>query len=309
MASVLLGTASVADAQSVLLIVTNAAAPEGAASLRAAGIEAIAEHGARLVPTPDAEPCEEDPCAAELARQAGADATLLVAVRGVDEVAVRAVPSHGEAMEVTEPVEDADFGAAVSRAVRRYLASADAPRTGFLMVRTDPNGARIRLDGSDAGTAPLRRSVAPGVHHVRATSSGGARREREVEVAAGEETAVVFDFSRPSQEPAEDARPEGGPRATEPSPFNWVIGAVLAVGGVVALISPLQTLARDGQCVDMVANVGCVERVHVGPQTASLLAVGIAALIAAVIVDATAPIQVEVDVDARGASASVRGRF
>ena len=88
-----------------------------------------------------------------------------------------------------------------------------------------------------------------------------------------------------------------------------MLGGALAVAGVLALISPLQTLAQDGQCTEEIENVGCLERVSIGPQTAVLLGVGIAALIAAVIVDAVAPIRVEVAVDAQGAAAFVEGRF
>jgi hypothetical protein len=88
-----------------------------------------------------------------------------------------------------------------------------------------------------------------------------------------------------------------------------LIGGALAIGGVIVLISPLETLAKDGECVDLIEDVGCVERVSFGPQSGVLLAVGLAALIAAVVIDVVAPIQVEVEVGAEHAALRVGGRF
>lgn len=308
LAALLVAVPATASAQSVIVLVTHAGVPEGAAGLRAAAIEAIAEHGVRLVRTPAGEPCEEDACAAALAAQAGADHTLLLAARSLEEVELRAVPAEGAATVLTQAVVDADFASAIGAAVDRFLAERPPATVGFVMVSTDPPGARVSIDGALAGSSPLRRSVTVGEHTVRVSREGEAARDRTVEVVAGEETAVRFD--RDAAAASEDA-PAPGPSRTrsEPSPFNWVLGGALAVGGVLALISPLQTLAQDGQCTEEIVNVGCLERVVVGPQTGVLLGVGIAALIAAVIVDAAAPIRVDVEVGTTGAQARVEARF
>lgn len=304
-----LATPRAAAAQSVMVIVTHAGTPDGAMPLRAAAVEAIAEHGARLIPTPDAEPCEEAECAAAHARRTGADHVLLIAVRSPTEVALEAVPAEGAPLSLTQEVADADFRSAVGALVDRFLAEERRPAVGFLMVDTVPREAEVWIDGAAAGPSPLRRSVSIGSHQIRVVGAGGEARERTVEVVAGTESSVVLDFAQ-AREPAPEPD-EPGPELTrsEPSPFNWLLGAGLALGGVLALISPLQTLAQDGQCVDMIENVGCVERVHIGAQTGVLLGIGIAALIAAVIVDAVAPIRVDVAVSERGAGVALEGRF
>lgn len=298
-----------ARAQSVIIMVTQADVPEGGAVLRAAAIEAVAERGVRLVRTPDGEPCEAAECAAELAGRAGADHVLLIGARSATEVELLAVPAQGEPVSIRQEVADGDFPSAVGAAVDRFLGDHRRTALGFLMVDTTPPGQPVRIDGEAAGASPLRRSVLPGEHRVR-VGEGPDSRERTVQVTVGEETAVRVDLTRPIDASiAEPDPPPAGPRRTEPSPFNWVLGGALAVAGVLALISPLQTLAQDGQCTEEIENVGCLERVHIGPQTAVLLGIGIAALIAAVVVDAVAPIRVEVAVDAQGAAAFVEGRF
>lgn len=298
-----------AEAQSVIVMVTQADVPEGGAALRAAAVEAVAQQGVRLIRTPDGEPCEEAPCAREIAGRAGADHVLLIAARSPTEIELLAVPAVGEPVTIRQEVVDVDFQSAVGAAVDRFLDTHRRAALGFLMVDVEPPGSPVWIDGEPAGASPLRRSVALGEHRVR-VGEGLDAREQTVEVVAGEEAAVRVDLTRPiDASVAEPDAPAPGPRRTEPSPFNWVLGGGLAVAGVLALISPLQTLAQDGQCTEEIENVGCLERVHVGPQTAVLMAVGIAALVSAVVVDAVAPIRVEVSAGPDGAAMRVQGRF
>lgn len=107
----------------------------------------------------------------------------------------------------------------------------------------------------------------------------------------------------------EEAAAASRPTRTEPSPLNWIIGGALAIAGVVTLVSPLQTLATEGECVELIENVGCVERVQFGAQSGVLLGLGLAAVTAAVVVDAVAPIRVQVEAGATGAFVGVEGRF
>ena len=298
-----------AHARSVVVVVGDAPAP---GELRAIVIETIAERGVRLVRTPDGEICDADatPCAAELAARTGADAALRVDVAPGEPptVRVRLVPAEGDAVDVSESITDDDVEEATRRAVVRALEVAP-PAVGFLMIRTDPSGARVEVDGEAHGTTPVRVSLAPGEHDVRLVHAAGTH-ERTVTVVAEEELAVEADLDAPASADDEPVVAPG-PRQTrsEPSPFNWIIGGALAIGGVVTLISPLSTLAREGQCEESIENVGCVEMVRFGAQSGVLLGIGLAALIAAVVVDVVAPIRVDVAVGTSSARLDVRGRF
>ena len=304
LAASLLFVPTLAHAESAVVLVPEAAVGGDALErARSAVIETLAERGTRLVRAPDGEPCERARCAAELAQQTGADFVVLVLVEaredGGSRVRASVVRASGTPRDASADVSDAGFGAAASAALEAALAGENDRRLGFLMVRTDPPRARVEIDGEPAGESPLRRMVAPGEHRVRVLPERGAPRERTVTVRPVEETALELDLRA-----AEDDEPAPGatPARTEPSPLNWLIGGGLAIGGVVALISPLQTLATDGQCVDLIEDVGCVERVQFGAVSGVLLGVGLAALIAAVVVDVVAPIRVGVgvSVDARG---------
>lgn len=300
--------ATPAHAQSVVVIVGDAPSP---AELRAAVIETIAERGVRLVRTPDGDACGEDivECAADLAARTGADATLWISVEigETSRVRVHLVPAEGTPVEVTEDVADADFASAAAAAVVSVL-SMTREDAGFILVRSTPRGADVSIDGEPIGHTPVRHTVAPGEHTVRIDDAAGTH-EETVTVRSNEETSIERDLSRSGDtSESRGARPERTTRS-EASPFNWLIGGALAVAGVATLISPLSSLAREGECVEAIEHVGCVEQVHFGEQSGILLGVGLAALVAAVIFDAISPIRVDVEVSAGGAAASLMGRF
>lgn len=302
---------AVAAAQSAMVIVPESAAGEDALErARSGAIEVLAERGVRLLHAPDGPECAETECAAELARRGGAEMVVLVLVEASDDggsrVRVRLVPPEGDPREALASVGDAGFAAASGAALEEALDARAQRRSGFLMVRTSPPGAVIEIDGERAGESPLRRMVGTGEHRVRIVPAAGPARERTVTVQALEETALEVDLSADEQAEAQVIR---GPTRSEPSPFNWLLGGGLALAGVVALISPLQTLATEGQCVDLVENVGCRERVQFGAQSGILLGVGVAALVGAVLVDALAPIRVEVHVSDTQGMVQVEGRF
>ncbi|HJL18070.1 MAG TPA: PEGA domain-containing protein [Sandaracinaceae bacterium LLY-WYZ-13_1] len=313
LALILLASPAVAAAQSALVVVPPAPVPPVELERARAGvIEVLAENGMRLVPTPDGEPCEAVECAPALARQAGADVVLLVSVEategGGSRIRVESVPADGDRRGATAEVGDAGFGAAAGAALQELLSEPPPTRRGFLTVRTTPPGAAVSIDGEAVGRAPLRRMVAPGEHAVRIAPAAGPPRERTVEVRPLEETAVEVDLGAEDEAPGEPMA-ETGPTRTEPSPFNWLLGGGLAIAGIVTLISPLQTLAQEGECVELVEDAGCVEMVRFGAQSGVLLGVGLALLTGAVIVDAVAPIRVEVQVSDSAGLVGVRGRF
>ena len=313
-----------ARARSVAVTVGRSTQP---AETRALVIEAIAERGVRLVRTPDGEICDGDPvpCAAELAARTGADATLVIDVippppEGAEttettetgtaqrgRVRARLVPGEGEPAEAEAEIGAAGVSAAIAEVVGSVLEAAP-PAMGFLMVRSEPSGATVEVDGAPLGAAPMRASLTPGEHQVRVTGPAGVF-ERSVTVSAGQETSLSATLGESLDVPTEPSTAGPQPTRSESSPFNWMIAGGLAVGGVITLISPLSTLAREGQCEEAIEDVGCVEMVRAGPQTGVLLGIGLAALIAAIVVDVTAPIRVDVVVGTTEARAVVRGVF
>ncbi len=307
LAAILCAVPTAACAQSAVVLVSPGLEGADLERVRAGAIEALAEQGIRLVRPPEGDACRAVDCAPQLIDRAGADFVLLLAVENVEGASrVRAtlVRRRDAPREAAVRIGDAGTAAAASRAVQRALAEEVDRRQGFLLVRTRPPGARVEIDGEPVGESPLRRTVAAGEHRVRIVPERGEPREESVNVVAVTETALDVDLE------TDGAGSETAPARTrtEASPFNWLIGGALAIAGVIALISPLQTLATEGQCVDMI-DAGCRERVQFGAQSGVLLGLGVLLLAAAVVVDAWAPLRVEVAAGAGHASIGVRGSF
>ncbi len=96
---------------------------------------------------------------------------------------------------------------------------------------------------------------------------------------------------------------------TEAHWANWVVGGALIAGGVAALIAPVHTLARSGECVDEPAPGLCRSEVQFGAVSGVLLGVGVAALAGGVVFLAAQPITVDVIVQPDEASVRVSGAF
>jgi hypothetical protein len=69
-----------------------------------------------------------------------------------------------------------------------------APVTATLLVETLPTGARVSIDGTPHGEAPLRIDLLPGTRRLAVESPAG-RRETELQLKAGADIARFYDFS------------------------------------------------------------------------------------------------------------------
>ncbi len=69
------------------------------------------------------------------------------------------------------PVASRRLGAEVATATPPLLRG-EADRPGVLEVTSDPPGAEVEIDGTPAGTTPLRRELRPGKHQVRLRLAG-----------------------------------------------------------------------------------------------------------------------------------------
>ena len=88
-------------------------------------------------------------------------------------------------------------------------------------VTSDPEGARVSVDGREIGPTPLGQPLilGPGDHVVTATLDGHQPAERSVRVAAGDTLAVALTLAKKVDEPAEVGGGGGGagPVIVEPA--------------------------------------------------------------------------------------------
>ncbi len=83
------------------------------------------------------------------------------------------------------------FTVTANAEVSQYLELAEAPVTGQLAVQSDPAGAKVIVDGTERGVAPLTiPDLAPGDHKVELQSDSGSARHT-VTVQAGSTASLV----------------------------------------------------------------------------------------------------------------------
>jgi PEGA domain/Putative binding domain, N-terminal len=112
-------------------------------------------------------------------------------------------------------------------------ANASAPRPGVLVVSSEPQGARVSVDGQPRGSTPLTlRDVAPGTHHIVLAQAGYLDNGSDVQVRTGETTTVDRRLTRA---PANASASGGSANAPAKSGVgNGVkIGVPLAIAGAV----------------------------------------------------------------------------
>jgi hypothetical protein len=130
------------------------------------------------------------------------------------------------------------------------------PEPGVLVVEPTTPNASISIDDGPLRPAPIRASLPPGEHRVRAVALDHVEQTRPVTLAAGQETAVSFTLERErrpahADEPPPPPPPEvvrrrrhahDGRRGFWHGPWPWVIGGVVLAGGAaVGLGVGLQT--------------------------------------------------------------------
>jgi eukaryotic-like serine/threonine-protein kinase len=96
------------------------------------------------------------------------------------------------------PVADAPATASAP-AVSAAAVAALAAEAGRIVVRSTPEGARVAVDGHDAGTTPATiRDVAHGSHTVRVTRDGYVEEERKVAITAARPAqTLTIELARP----------------------------------------------------------------------------------------------------------------
>lgn len=116
--------------------------------------------------------------------------------------------------------------AARTEAPRLPAAPAPAAIPGRLLVRSTPAGARVFVDGKDAGVTPLTmRDIARGTHTVRVVRDGYLTEERRVAITASRSArSLIVELSRPR--PAVE-RSSARPVPSTPSSLGSFTGALI----------------------------------------------------------------------------------
>lgn len=311
--------ASGAEAQSCAMLPPGAA-PEGPPASEAdqqaavhAASSALTSEGTTVIPSVDAqrrlsgqpfETCADIDCAPQVVGALGVDFAVLVTVwapRGTPTtVVVTFVGEQGSAAG-DAPVEG-DVAAAVRQALQTARQRWQTGQMGYLIITSDPPGATVEVDGRVIGQTPARQLTMAGERSVRVVLEGYAPTERTVVIRPAQEHPLEVRLSAPVEEPPPPVTRD------EPHFANWIIGGVLALGGAVALISPIHTLARLDECDEMVGT-SCVQGVTFGAQSGVLMGLGIAAIAVGVVWVIAQPITATVTVTQDSAGLSLRGVF
>jgi hypothetical protein len=178
----------------------------------------------------------------------------------------------------------------------------------WIHVRGAPVGAAVMLDDKPVGILPYRGAISPGDHQLEVRADGyGAKRQPiviplEPTTTARIELELAPDSSAAPSSPTESTAPltddyvqDDPARATadRASPWNYVIGGVVAAGGLaLATIEPIQTISKDGDC----ANDACSERYATGGETALKIGAGVLLAAAGVTIMIWQPLRVEADI-------------
>ena len=80
--------------------------------------------------------------------------------------------------------------------VSQYLEFAEVPLTGQLAIQSEPAGAKVIVDGTERGVAPVTiTDLAPGEHRVELQSDGATPAKHTVTVQAGGTASLVVPIS------------------------------------------------------------------------------------------------------------------
>ncbi|MBW2462845.1 MAG: PEGA domain-containing protein [Deltaproteobacteria bacterium] len=253
--------------------------------------------------------CLEVDCAARLARGAGLDLVIVVAVwppegDNAGSVAVTLVEASGAMHEA-----DAEIGSAgVSQAATTALVAA-ARRMSLgdgveLRVRSTPDGALVVVDGTDVGVTPFVGVFEAGDHRVEVRLHG----EEDVRDVTLVDDAVTMEVV---------LGPDGGlagggaaPGVTKPSIWNFILGGGAIAVGVVALIAgPIQAAARSGEVTEPMGPDGEPRQtVHFGGTAIALTILSVALLAGGTTVMILQPLTTESG-DVAGATLELTGSF
>ena len=193
----------------VLVLPVRAGATIGAELRR--DLQATLEDGfsrGTLEPVRDAEAdaCGDDACVRARAQGVRATYVLRASVEEADRnfaidlvlldaTTLQEVARSSRECEVCGSAEVLEVLADQAAALTRRPA-VERPAMGVLVLRSDPSGADVAIDGDGIGRTPARREVPPGGHRVVFAMRGRATVTRDVAVVEGVEEVLAVELPR-----------------------------------------------------------------------------------------------------------------
>ncbi len=177
-----------------------------------------------------------------------------------------------------------------------------------LIVHSVPVGAEVQLDGVVVGVAPVSANVRPGEHEVIVRYPDHVTTAKHFKVERGVRSLRVDVTMQPV---AGRAVPTQRLKLSPPTKANpawdYALAGGLTLAAVALAISPVQTLARSGECEE--ARRGSCTPVRFGWQPGVMLGASALALGSAVYVMAATPIAASMTYDGERGTLRVSGRF
>jgi hypothetical protein len=124
-----------------------------------------------------------------------ADRNFAIDLALLDAATLQEVARSSRECEVCGSTEVLEVLADQAAALTRRPA-VERPAVGVLVLRSDPAGADVAIDGDDVGRTPARRELPPGGHRVVFEMRGRATVTREVALVEGVEEVLAVELPR-----------------------------------------------------------------------------------------------------------------
>lgn len=232
--------------------------------------------------------CRNVDCAQPLLLSSDADVAAAVAIWGSGTprvpttVFVTLVDRRGDRFPAKTQIEDKSLASTIKQALLEARALQLLGPGPWLRVRSEPEGARVTIDGNVMGTAPVRAPIQPGRHRLELRFEGYRLHAQTVDIPPSDarqidvdvelsrredEEGQVADASSTAAGASEDARQNAGP-----APHTRPIVGPLLLGGAGAALLIYDLTAHfvalaDGSCLHRQPSGTCTEqhKVNVAP--------------------------------------------
>ena len=244
-------------------------------ALAALGVTAWSVRDAHIDPAYEA--CGTISCLSQLARSSQTRAALASVSRSADGAStllLAVVDPDGGSAQARARI-GAGIATALASAWKETSLSLALRENAMIYVESRPSGASVWVDDVLAGSTPFARQVDAGQHRIVVKLEGFDALQRTIETHSGKAERVEALLTRAAS-PTAPALLREPQRVDRPSPWNHILGATLALIAVPALVSSLNMLINDGQCLrESDESTECAHRANFDNQSAALFAGGV----------------------------------
>jgi hypothetical protein len=236
-----------------------------------------------------AKECRNVDCAQPLLLATDADVAAAVAIWGSGTprvpttVYVTLVDRRGDRFPAKTQIEDKSLASTIKQALLEARALQLLGPGPWLCVRSDPEGARVTLDGKVMGTAPVRAPIQPGRHRLELRFEGYRLHAQTVDIPPSDARQIDVDVELSRHEDEGEEQSEGSsevgvaaskdrPDGSVPAHHARPIVGPLLLGGAGAALLIYDVTAHfvalaDGSCLHRQPNGTCTEqhKVNVAP--------------------------------------------